>query len=346
MKALSEQAVEIARELGGPEPRAHACAARRRALWDVAHLEERLRTSTEMLRSARQAGHLELELQAHAWLVVDLLEHGDREAVDAQIEAFNAGAEHLRQPLYLWNATIWRVMLALLAGRLEDAERLASEALASGGLAEAVTAPQYYAIQLLAIRREQARMAELEQAARQALEANPARPAWRAALATLHVESGNTTDAREQFEVLAANDFNDVPQDGDWMTAITLVADVCVALEDATRAALLYELLSPYAAANVMIGFAAVCLGPAARFLGKLSAAAGREDEAREHFERALGASVALKAPVCLAHTQLDYARLLPRGTRRRDLIDSAARTAAELDLPWVARRAAGLGRA
>jgi hypothetical protein len=205
-----------------------------------------------------------------------------------------------------------------------------------------VTAAQYYAIQLLAIRREQARLAELEHAARQAVEANPA-PAWRAALATLLWESGKATEAREQFELLATHGFEDIPQDGDWMTAITLLAELCVGVGDAGRAALLYELLSPYASANVMIGFAVMCLGPAARFLGKLSATAGREEEAREHFERAVHACIALKAPVCLAHTQLDYARLLGGGTRKRELIDAAARTAGELELPWVARRAAEL---
>src|SRR5436305_1772048 len=86
-----------------------ACApASGRAYWGPSTLERRLSDSTELLTYARQARDLELELQGHAWLVVDLLEHGDSEAVDAQIEAFSAGAERLRQPLYLWNAAVWR----------------------------------------------------------------------------------------------------------------------------------------------------------------------------------------------------------------------------------------------
>ncbi len=92
MEECSEEAWAIAEELGDPEARAYACAARRRALWDPAHLSERLSCSTRMLTLASAVGSLELELQAHAWLVVDLLERGDREAVDAQIEAFSSGA--------------------------------------------------------------------------------------------------------------------------------------------------------------------------------------------------------------------------------------------------------------
>ena len=42
------------------------------------------------------------------------------------MEAFTAGAERLRQPLYLWNAAVWRAMIALLDGRLEEAEPLAA----------------------------------------------------------------------------------------------------------------------------------------------------------------------------------------------------------------------------
>ena len=63
------------------------------------------------------------------------------------------------------------------------AERLAGEGLASGIRPESVTASQYYAIQILGVRREQARMAELETAARALVAQTPERPAWRAALA-------------------------------------------------------------------------------------------------------------------------------------------------------------------
>jgi tetratricopeptide (TPR) repeat protein len=296
-----------------------------------------------MLTRAREIGNLELELQAHAWLVVDLLEAGDRDAVDAQVEAFTDGAERLRQPLYLWNVLVWRAMRALLAGQLERAEHLASQALAAGASAEAVTAPQYYAIQLLAVRREQDRLQELEPPAREMVDAQPARPAWRAGLAVLLADSGRVDEAREQLDVLAANDFRDIPRDGDWMTAIAMTAEAVVAAADAARAAVLYEALLPYADRNVVIGLAAVCLGSAARHLGKLAFVAGRADTAREHFEHALRANASVKAPVALAHTQLDYAWLLGSSKRAGELISGAARTARQLGLPAVARRAAEL---
>ena len=174
MAELSEEATAIAERLGDPEASADARAARRRALWDPTHLQERLATSTEMLTLARRAGSLELQLQAHAWLVLDLLERGDRDAVDAQIAAFSDGRRAAAP-------TAVPVAGGRVAGDAGAARRQARaqprssprEALAAGAPAEGVTAAQYYAIQLLAVRREQARIGELEPAARQMVASNP-----------------------------------------------------------------------------------------------------------------------------------------------------------------------------
>ena len=128
------------------------------------------------------------------------------------------------------------------------------------------------------------------------------------------------------------------------MTAITLLADCCADLGDAERAGHLYRLLTPYRDANVVIGLAVVCLGSAARYLGRLAATMGRDEEAKEHFERALVAEAALKAPVCLAHTQLEYARLLgPGSSKAQELLHDATVTAERLGLTAVLRRAAAL---
>jgi DNA-binding SARP family transcriptional activator/tetratricopeptide (TPR) repeat protein len=347
MSALSQEAIDIATELGDPEARAYACGARRRVLWDAPHLQDRIEASTEMLTLARQIGNLELQLQAHAWLVVDLLERGDRDAVDAQMEAFAAGADRLRQSLFEWTGIVWRAMRALLAGALDRADRLAAEALAAGAPAEAVTASQYYAIQVLAIRRDQGRMGELEQATRQAVADNPGRLAWRAALANMLCEEGRVDEAREEFERLAAHDFEDVPKDLDWMIAMTLLSDVCADLGDAERAALLYERLEPYADLNVVIGLAAACLGSASGFLGKLAATMGRGERAAEHFERALAANAALHAPGCLARVQVDYARSIwsvrPGDPRAAELLRSAGEAAERHGLGAVARKVAAL---
>ncbi|HEY3728364.1 MAG TPA: AAA family ATPase [Solirubrobacteraceae bacterium] len=340
MRRLSARATVIAAQLGDPRAQAMAAAARRRAYWAPGHLERRLADSTQLLRAAREAGDIELTLQGHGWLVVDLMESGDPAAVDAQIEAFTAGANKLRQPLFLWNAAVWRAMRSLMAGHLDQADALASAALNSGLRPEGVTAPQYYAAQLLAIRREQSRMTELEPALRELVATNPRRVAWRAGLATLLCDTGRLPEAQQELDVVAAEGFASLPEDGDWMATMTLLADVAGELGDGERARPIYELLLPYQRANVVVGLAAVCLGATARYLGRLAMAMGERDHAIELLEGAMERNRVLNAPIHLAHTQLDYARALGSGLRVKALLEAAQRTAQELELPFVARRA------
>ena len=341
MAVLSAEATEIAAELDDPQATALAAAARRRAYWGPGELERRLADSTLLLRAALEASDIELTLQGHAWLVVDLLERGDRTGVEVQIDAFTAGAERLRQPLYVWNAGVWQAMKALLDGRLDEAEALAAAAVSSGIRSEGVTAPQYYAVQVLYLRREQARMGELEEPVREALSTNPGRASWRAGLALLLHETGRTEEARAEFNVLARDDFDWIPRDGDWMVVTALAADLAHALGDAERAALLYERLAPFADTNVVIGLGAVCLGSTSRYLGRLALTLGRREEAAAHLRHALEANQSLQALVEVAHTRVDLAWALGPGPEAVELLEDAEALAGERRLPAVARRAA-----
>jgi tetratricopeptide (TPR) repeat protein len=345
MRRFSAEATEIAARLGDPEATALAAAARRRAYWVPGRLEQRLADSTQLLRSAREADDPELTLQAHAWLVVDLLEGGDRTAVEAQVAAFEVGAEELRQPVFQWSCAVWKTMLALLDGRLAEAERLAADALSAGIMPEGVTAPHYYAIQLLGIRREQVRMSELEDAVREMVARNPHRLAWRSALGMLLCHTGRHDEACELLAGMAG-EFSAVAPDGDWMITFALLADVAADLQDTEHAARLYELLEPYRASHVVVGHAAVCFGSVARYLGRLALTIGERDLALEHLREAVDSSARMRAPVQLAHARLDHATALGAGgdwPAARTLIEQAAETAAVLDLPLVARRAESL---
>jgi hypothetical protein len=102
------------------------------------------------------------------------------------------------------------------------------------------------------------------------------------------VDQGRMEDARTIFEHLAANDFGDVPRDVLWLVAITILSEVCAALDDGARAAILYDLLLPYADRNLVMGNGVATTGSISRNLGLLAAAMGRTDESFAHFEAAL----------------------------------------------------------
>ena len=217
----------------------------------------------------------------------------------SQIEAFAAGAERLRQPLYLWNAAVWRAMQALLGGRLDDAERLAGEALAVGAAGETVTAPQYYAIQLLAIRREQARMAR----------ARASGPADGRGQPRAGGVAGGARDAagrdrprrrgpRRARRPRRAPGFDAIPADGDWLSAIALLADAVADLGDADAAAELLALLEPYRRRQRgdRPGRGVPRVGGAAP-RAAWPPPPGTRDVAAGHFERALGGRGAPRGP-------------------------------------------------
>ena len=338
MRELAAQAQRIADALGDPLARAYASGASRRALLDTAAAAQRLLTSTEMLTLARQAGKLELQLQAHAWLVIDLLTTGDRTAAAAQIGVFEAATEQVRDPLYLWQAAVWAAMSALLDGDLERAEELAGEALAAGRPTEAATAPQYFTIQMFALRREQRRTAEVERVVREHALAYPLR-AWRAVLGLVLCDAGDAEGAREILAGMVGEDLAQAPRDSDWIVACLLLAELACELDAPEAGGTLYELLGPYAELNIVAGVAAVCWGPVSRSLGRLAMLLERREQAVEHLAHAVEASGRLSSALWLAHSQLDLAAALGPGLRASRLLEDAEETAERLGLARVAFR-------
>src|SRR5262249_55083846 len=135
-----------------------------------------------------------------------------------------------------------------------------------------------------------------------------------------------------------------LPWDATSLITLGLLSLVYARLEDGARCAELYDLLSPYARHNVMLGVNAVaCFGPTTRALGNLASALGRFEEADLHFEQAIATQRAMNARPWLAYTCLEYAQSLRRRTAGdRSLAvrlrEEAKQLARALDLPLVLR--------
>jgi hypothetical protein len=91
---------------------------------------------------------------------------------------------------------------------------------------------------------------------------------------------------------------------------MTLFADVCTALEDAERAAVLYEQLSPYGE-RLASAHPIASTGSVARSLGTLATTMGRFEDAEAHLEAALAANRRWSARPWVAHTLHDLVALL-----------------------------------
>jgi tetratricopeptide (TPR) repeat protein len=351
-ETLSREAVDVARRLGDGVALARALMSRRVAISGSPDVDERLAVTAELIQLAQLGGATETALWGHIWRAADQLEKGDMEAAYDEFAAYGELARGLRQPAYLWQIPLFDAVRALFEGRFDEIDALIAEGIEIGSRAHDPNAANYFGIHGFMLRWAQGRLAEVEDAVVSYVERYPAVPAWRCGLVLLYAELGRDEDALRELDALAADRFAGLPQDINWLPAVTWLAMSCGLLGDAERAATLYELMEPHAARNVTSGHPIFCLGAVSHYLGVLATTAGRPAAARPWFEDALERNELMGSPPLAAHTRHEYARALIAGGREEDrelaeeLLRLAAGAAAELGMASLAERVAATTRA
>jgi len=317
--SLSNEAVAVARHAGSAEAVAEALLARHLALQrprGPETLGERIDVAREVVRLARKSRDAELEIRGRFQLVNDLAQAGDRSAIDREVAAVARLADRLRQPFYLGFVAAWRAMLALVDGRLADAEQLIDDAFAAGSAVHGHDEVQMYAtgvyqVQLYMLRFEQGHgLADVEPSWRMLAESVPI-PVVRCFLVRLHCAVERWSDARDGFERFADSQFATLPEDGYRVYCMAFLADACAELGDAARASFLHESLLPYAAEHVSNG--SYYYGSISYRLGRLAATIGDVQAAKTHFVAALQHHRRMGARCWLTRTQVHYAGMLLR---------------------------------
>jgi len=345
MAPLTQRAVELARQAGDRVALGSALSVMDSILWGPDQVQERVAAADALIRLADGVGDRELALQGYAWRLQAVLEMGDTATFGTDLARYQTLAHELRQPLFVGYADMFSALAAGLAGRFDEMEHLAVEALA-GGQRQNELAPAYFGAQMFWVWWQQGRLAEVEPVLVEIIEEAPAVfPAARAGMALLLVELGRTDEAAFQLDSLAGSEFEDLPRDTSWPICMTLLTPVCAALGDATRAAMLHRLLLPFANRTIVAGPPpAWCYGPAAHYLGVLAATMGRAEEAEADFRLALQLAESMGARAFVAHTQCEFGGLLVglegRSVEARDLLEHAAASADALGLARLAERA------
>jgi tetratricopeptide (TPR) repeat protein len=343
---LSREAVTAARRSGDPRTLARVLAGHSWGARGPDNLDERLATATELVALGESLGDPEAAFWGHLMRAWDHLELGDLEP--AEVDATMAGtlAQQLRQPIARWRAALRQNCHVLLAGRLEEAERLAfqnRETAIRGGLDESLANAICGGV-LFTVRYEQGRLGELEAVIAGLVSAQPGLPLWRVCLAFLYCEADRPADARPLLETFAAEAFAELPVDITWLNGMFSLAMVAEALDDEASALVLYQSLLPYSGRNSCNG--PTCLGPVDRALGVLASLRGEFEDAERYFAASTELCQRLRTPTCLARTNLDWARMLERrdgqgdSERAHRLAGQALAAAEELGMARVARRA------
>ena len=230
---------------------------------------------------------------------------------------------------YHWMSVSWQIDVqdAIGEGRFDDAEVSAARALEAGRRVGEDLAIGAYGMMMFGIRREQGRLREALPMLQQFVHEAPRANHWRPGLALLYAELDMREPCQAEFDSLEWHRASLPPTDGATMTIVTMVAEVCVYLGDAKRAALLYNLLRGHAGANLLADSSGPSLGSTDRLLGSLATVLQQWDVAQRHFEAALAMDSRTGWRVWLAHTHYRYALML----QRRAAVGDTARARALL---------------
>jgi tetratricopeptide (TPR) repeat protein len=340
-KALSDESVAIARRLGDPAIVSDVLSLRFITVWTPETLAERLADTERGLAIAQEGGDQLALLRALHWRAAAAVEAGELQLSGQLVEQQSELAERLREPTYSWLAAYDRATQALMAGLLEEAERSAEDARVIAVQSEQPEALAFYAGQLINIRFEQGRLDELEPLIAFQVQTNPGIPAFRGALALARAEAGMRAQALEVMSIDAANGFSELPYDSNWLAGVVIYAEACAGLSDRSAAEALHRLLAPWV--DHVAFNSATTWGLVRRHVGNLERVLGRFGEAEASLRLAAERHAAMAAPLWLARTRLDLARVLLErqgdSEEAAGLLEQAARTAAELGCASVERR-------
>jgi hypothetical protein len=320
-EALLGDAIAMARRLGDPAVLARLLALGPILHWQPESVDVRRRAAEETIALADAGADLEGALWACIIRFADLLGLGAISEADAALADYAARAAALRQPYYRWYLMVLRAARALFAGRLEEGERLATEAVTLNRRYEP-DGDQEFAVQAYVLARMRGdRLADGDVAILLGLvERYAGLLLWDALGAHVAWALGREDEARRRLRSCVSETEVTVARDADWIGALTLLAEVCAGLGDRRRAAVLGAALAPYAERNALTERAWAAWGSVARRLGELAATHGDMDAAAAHFECALALERRWEAWPWVVHTLRAYAAALP------DAVGAAAR--------------------
>ena len=325
--SVSAEALALARRLGEPRVLSRALTARLTAILGPDSFDEILALSAETRQLADDTRDPELlaEYQLNV-LLIDLAT-GDGDALRSMIVETAHLARLLRQPSHSWYQQMTHASVALLDGRLVDAEDLQSGTHRHGERPQRWDAEVAFRSQQFLLRREQGRIAEVVDSVRSAILEFPGYRHFVAFAAYAAAVTGLEAEARYRLDALADNEFAALPRDWGWLGAMSFAAETAVFLNDAPRSAQIERLLLPY---GERFGTASgdASTGPVARILGLLAAYQGQLDRALEHYDQAEAMCTRMGSTLWQARVDVERAAVLERRAQPGDL-ERARRTLA-----------------
>jgi tetratricopeptide (TPR) repeat protein len=265
------------------------------------------------------------------------IEAADRAQIESSLARGRVLVAHLPQASLRWGWLMSQATWSFIQGDLRESERWAVQGAEAGaGEPDAFIA---VGVQLFAMRHLQDRLREVADQAVAITRRPEGVAGHRSGAALALIESGREDQARE---LALAEDLRAISWEHAWYHAVILWAMVCSRLALGERAGELYRMLAPFSgrlAGNALCAFGTVDWG-----LGILAATLERWAAAEEHFAAAAELEERLGAPLFLARTRADWARVLlargrPEDTERaQHMLEQAEEVAERLGAARIVR--------
>jgi len=308
--AVAHQALALAESSSDPTLLAHVAPAIVSAIWAPGSASIRNAVSARAITSAASSGDPRLEFAVRISAYTVAVESGDAAVAAHCLARIRSTARSVGEPRLRWIAGLFETFDSTMAGRLEEAEALASANLELGtgiGAPDAFTlfAGQYFVIGTFA-----GRHAELFSLVEQAARENPGVVPFELAYAIICAVVGRRDTAREFLQEGVASRFADIAVDNLWMTRVIGYAVLAIELRDKEAAALLLPVIEPFAGEVAFSGLTSQ--GPVGAYVGKINSLLGRHEEAEDHLRSALVTATAFgwtyhRATTLLALSQARY---------------------------------------
>jgi hypothetical protein len=276
---------------------------------DRSMLVEQRRCVERLIELASAAGDVAALRHGHNIGIVAAFSAGDIAAIERHRIELTRTAHVLREPHGLWAETTWRSSVALLHGRLREAEELSEEAFGLG-LSAGVPDTRAMAMfggQLMELRRLQGRLDELSGVA-DSMGGGSELSVWDYGLALIAAESEPVDETAAGVEALVAGG-GPFEHGVGWGAS----AAVCVMLADrAGRADLCERIIVDTAAfGDRLASSGAASTGPMSLFLGRAARAAGDLERSITWLHQAADHARRMAAPVSEAEATIELAAAL-----------------------------------
>jgi len=288
--------LDEARAAADPVLLAEALSIAHHCLLGPGHATLRRGLPAELIKASFATQRRSDLLMGLLWQTVDSYSEGDPHAGRLLSEL----RDHLRERNHLavgFVVSAIDVMLAIRAGRLEEAESLAASCASAGAAAGDVDHEWWSGAQLVTIRWYQGRLVELLPMLRDGANSpglSAVDNSSAAALAVAAALAGDRHTAASSLAALSGDDLAHLPASSSWLVTMNGIVEAASLLQDADLAQRAYELLRPHAGLPMLGGLGVTCFGSAQQALGVASLTSGQLDRAVDHLRAAVRHNLAL----------------------------------------------------